>query len=364
MKVCVFAVKDQYHIMAYVDHPSLMWVKVGENHYYDESNGILRSQCRVHRMIVPQRELDRAGSYRICEKKILERKPYFTETADVCEWEYSFYPVKREGARAYHIADAHQLAEAPLKAAKAYGEIDFLILNGDILRDSQKTENFEVIYEIGAELTKGEKPIVCTRGNHDLRGACAENLAEYIPTDHGKSYYTFRLGSVWGLVLDCGEDKKDSDPEYGHTVCCHEMRKRQTEFIKEIIQRADAEYLCTDVSTKMVIVHNPFTEQLGEPFNIEEKIYKEWAKLLKTYVKPHLMLCGHFHRIQLSYPNDEHDHLGNPSPVLIGAAVNVKEQTFTGTGLEFWKDRILVEFTDSDGSRSETIVIEKERSYF
>ena len=32
---------------------------------------------------------------------------------------------------------------------------------------------------------------------------------------------TFRLGNLWGILLDCGEDKNDDRPEYGGTICCH-----------------------------------------------------------------------------------------------------------------------------------------------
>lgn len=46
------------------------------------------------------------------------------------------FALNDSNARAYHIADAHCLTDEPVRAAKAYGDIDFLILNGDIGEDS------------------------------------------------------------------------------------------------------------------------------------------------------------------------------------------------------------------------------------
>ena len=92
-----------------------------------------------------------------------------------------------------------------MAAAKAFGDIDFLILNGDLPDHSGDIKNFTAIHRIVAEITDGEKPVVFSCGNNGMRGIYAENIEEHTPTDKGNSYYTFRLGSIWGMVLDCGE---------------------------------------------------------------------------------------------------------------------------------------------------------------
>lgn len=358
-KPCVFAVNDTYHIMVPAKEESLMWVRVGEHCYYDESNGILKSHSDVHRMIVPMEELNRVGQYILCERVVIERKPYFTQTEEVQEYVYDFYPVREQNARAYHISDAHNLVEEPILAARAYGEIDFLILNGDVINDSGALEHFQVIYDIAYALTKGEKPVVFARGNHDLRGIYAECLEDYTPTDCGKTYYTFQLGSIWGLILDCGEDKDDCHKEYGNTICCHAFRQRQTAFIRQVIAHAKDQYLSENVKTRLVIVHNPFTEQIGGPFDIEEALYREWAMLLKEHIKPDLMLCGHLHRIQISYPKDEHDCLGNPCPVVVGATINPAKKHYIGSGFVFGEKAIHVTFTSEQGEIVQEAKVEK-----
>ena len=49
---------------------------------------------------------------------------------------YNFFPVPENNIRAYHISDAHNSVDAPIKAANTFGSIDFLILNGDVIEDS------------------------------------------------------------------------------------------------------------------------------------------------------------------------------------------------------------------------------------
>lgn len=349
-KPAVFAVDREYQIMVPVSAPSLMWVKIGDKCYYDESNGIMRSIISVHRICVPMEELDKAKSYTICEREIVERLPYFPTTKDTVETTFNFRPVvEKETVRAYHIADAHNLVDAPVASAKTYGDFDFLIMNGDIPNHCGEIENLDTIFEIADKVTGGEKPIVFARGNHDLRGFYAEKMAEYTPSENLNTYYTFRLGSVWGIVLDCGEDKPDEHPEYGFTVACHTFRQRQTEFIKKVIKNKEIEYAEKGIKTKLVISHNPFTYLQESPFDIEKETFGEWAKLLKENVKPDLMISGHLHGVFINYEGEKMDHLGQPCPLLVGSDIKADDNYFVGAGIEFSGKKMNVEIVDSLG---------------
>ena len=350
----VFAVEDTYHIMCPMSDPCLFWVRIGDEEYYDESNGILRSLSPIHRVIVPMKVLDAAGTYTVCVRPLIERKPYFTTTAPVREYTYSFLPVPKEGAiRAYHISDAHNRVEEPVVAAKTFGDIDLLILNGDVINHSGDPEKFNVVYEICSRLTGGEKPVIFSRGNHDMRGNYAESFAEYTPNDHGKTYYTVKLGSLWAVILDCGEDKPDDHAEYGHTVCCRAFRKRQTAFLRELINQKPYEE--DGIQTRLLICHNPFTRQDQPPFNIEAETYAEWGRLLKKNVKPDLMLCGHVHQLGIHEAGGEWDHLGQPCTMVTGARPD--EGYFAGCGMVFDKGHTTVTFTDSRGEILQTAQI-------
>ncbi|MBQ8340888.1 MAG: hypothetical protein IJY22_00750 [Clostridia bacterium] len=86
----VFAVENEYQIMVNTTRPALFSVLVGDEEYFDESNGILRSLSDLHRVCVPMAALDAAGKYTVRVRPLIERKPYFTETEEPLEFEFPF----------------------------------------------------------------------------------------------------------------------------------------------------------------------------------------------------------------------------------------------------------------------------------
>lgn len=351
----VFSVGNDYQIMFEIESEALVSVRIGENIYYDESNGIMNSLSSMHRVIVPAKLLDKEKKYIVCLRPLIERKPYFSETAELVEIVFDFKPVPENNIRAYHLSDTHNRIETPVAAAKAFGDIDFLILNGDILDHSGDPSKFANIYIICSEITGGNIPVIFSRGNHDLRGNYAEKFADFTPSKNRNTYYSFRLGSIWGILLDCGEDKDDMNAEYGYTVACHPFRLRQTEYLKSVIANADKEYNADGVKTRLVISHNPFTEKLPAPFDIEKDIYTEWASLLKENVKPDIMICGHIHHNYIRYPESDNMYIDRPCPVVVGS--EPYKDKFVGCGYIFGDEKIEVIFTDSLGNTisSETL---------
>jgi predicted phosphodiesterase len=343
----VFAVENEYQIMVNTTRAALFSVLVEDEEYFDESNGILRSISNMHRVCVPMEALDRAGKYTVRVRPLVERKPYYTECEELLEFVFPFYPVPAKNVRAYHIADAHNRRTMPVNAAKTFGEIDLLILNGDVIDHSGDPSKFDNVYDICERLTHGSKPVVFSRGNHDMRGNYAERFAEYTPNANGNTYYTFRLGGLWGILMDCGEDKLDHFPEYGHTVCCKQFRRRQTAFLHRVIANKEREYAAPGVTHRLVISHVPFTVRFQEPFNIEEETYTEWARLLREEVKPDVMICGHVHQIGVWEKGGERDGFGQPCDVVV--ASRPEKERWMGGGFVFG-DSVEVTFTDSNGA--------------
>lgn len=326
----VFAIGNEYQIMMPSETPSLFWVEIGKKTYYDENNGVMRSMCPVHRVNIPMSVLDESKSYTVCARKIINRKAYFTETEETVKATYAFKPVPDDNIRILHISDAHNFTDEPISASKKFGNIDLLLMNGDIPNDCASLENIYTIYKHTSEITNGNIPIVFARGNHDLRGYYAESLTDYIPTYNGNTYYTFRISSIWGMVLDCGEDKDDSHGEYGFTAAFHSFRQRQTEFIKSVIKNKENEYLADGIKHRLIICHIPFTYQKEDPFNIEGEIYSEWGRLLKTEIKPSLMLSGHLHKTAVAEVGGEMEHLNQPCKLVIGSAISSQEYEACG----------------------------------
>ena len=353
----VYAVADKYVIIVPVNEPCLMWVGIGENEYYDDSNGILRSGRLTHKMTVPMAELDAARSYTVRWRKMIERKPYRSEVGEIEEYTSAFRPIDpdKERINIYNIADAHNRVDGPINAGKYFErtgeELDLLLLNGDIPNHSGDVAYFEAIHRIAAGVTGGEIPVVSARGNHDTRGVCAELIEDYTPTDNGVSYYTFRLGPVWGIVMDCAEDKPDDHVEYAHTICCEDFRRRETRWLEALCNAEKPEYSDGGIKYKIVVVHNPFTERRNPPFDIEEDTFAHWASLLRENVKPHLMICGHVHKCYVTYPGGERDAFGQPCPIVAASKLSKDDLSFfVGGAITLDGNMAYVRFTDNDGN--------------
>lgn len=345
----IYAVRDTYVVIVPVTQPTLMWVKVGDNEYYDDSNGILRSASLTHKMTVPAAELDKAGRYTVCYRRVINRKPYYPEMGDVETYESEFRPVRGDTLHIYHIADAHNRVDGPVAAGTFFGDdLDLLVLNGDIPNHSGDIANFAAIHKIASGITRGRVPVVFSRGNHDMRGSCAEFLIDHTPTDEGRSYYPVRLGPLWLLVLDCGEDKRDNQVEYGNTICCHDFRMRETRFIEKIADDGEHEYAADGVKHRFVVAHNPFTETLPPPFDIEQDTYGYWTKLLGETVRPEFILCGHIHKCYVTMPGDPKDAKGQTCPVIVASALGGENPDFfAGAAITLTDGNVNVKFTDN-----------------
>lgn len=348
----VFAVGEDYKIFIQTNESALVRVKIGDECYYDHSNGVIRSGTDMHKITVPMEELDREKRYTVCFRKMIERKPYFSLTGDEEELAFDFNPLPKDRFSIFQVADAHGMINQPAAAAKIFeseaGKIDLLVLNGDVIDHSGKIENFDAIYKITSLITGGQIPAVFSRGNHDTRGIYAENIADYTPTRDGFSYFSFRLSGLWGLVLDCGEDKNDSNEEYGNTICCHTFRKEETRYIESVIKNAKNEYSADGVTKKIVFAHSPFTERFPAPFNIEEDTYEYWTKLIGENIKPDAMLCGHTHKFAIDYPASAKDAYKMSWPVVVASQPNTKDRHFAGGGLIVDGDKITVVFCNEE----------------
>lgn len=344
----VFLVGDNYRIMAETAREVLFSVRVGDVLYRDHTMGVMNTKNAIHGVTVPREALEREGGYTLCLRPVVERKPYFTETEEERLLPFSFTPAPAEGLRAYYIADAHYRVDAPVRAAEAFGEIDLLVLGGDLIEYAEAPESFSCIFELCGRLTEGKIPVLFSRGNHDMRGVFAERFTDYTPTDRGRTYFTARIGSVWALVLDCGEDKADPRPEYGGTIACHELREEQTAFLKDVIANAKNEYAAEGVKTRLVFSHIPFTRRFEPPFDIEPELYGTWAKLIDTHICPDLMVCGHTHEHGVFLADDPSDLHPRSYPLLI--ASEPQEEGFIGCGLTFGEGSISSVFTDSRGA--------------
>lgn len=337
----VFCVGDEYQIIFLTEKSGMGWVEIAGEKYYDELNGLLRWNDEMHRVNVPRSALDEAGAYAVCYQEMEDRKPYYPEHGDTVRCEYRFLPVKKDAPlRICYLADTHGRVNEPVACA-AQREFDLLMMGGDIADHNSTKQDLWVLLKICSQAARGEKPVVFSRGNHDTRGRMAEYLPGMIGTDSGKTYFSFELPGVFGLVLDAGEDKRDFCREYGGTTCFERFRRQETKWLKQVYE--EGKWKKADL--KIALCHIPFTMKHPEPFNIEEELYAEWTGLLgKMGVE--FLIAGHMHQLHILRPGDP-ALLTNPQfTTLVGSET---PQEFTGAHYTVSKDSLRAEFVRQDG---------------
>lgn len=174
---------------------------------------------------------------------------------------------------------------------------DFVFFNGDMVSDFKSEDQlFGDFMDTAIRLFAKEKPMYYARGNHETRGNFANEFSNYFPSPNGRLYYLLRRGPVCFVVLDCGEDKPDSDIEYSGIVAFDQYRLRQAEWLKQAIK--SPEYL--DAPFKIAVVHMP-------PFggwHGEEEVATRFVPLLNE-AGIDLMFCGHLHKYIHQKPNEK-----------------------------------------------------------
>ena len=285
----VYAVEDTYQIVFTTNHSATAWVEIGGERYYDLFAGSMKSEDTVHKIIVPQEKLDAAGAYSIHAEKMIYRGPFGGYKGKEISKSYNFYPVNSaDGLVYYTITDAHHAQNGAVNAALSVKDLDFLVVLGDSVGMVEYEKDVQFSNLIAHKVTKGEIPVVYARGNHEIKGAYAEELYKYVGSKNEKFYYWFTLSDVFGITLDLGEDHDAGWWEYYETDQFDIYRREQTAFLEELVATKPYE----DYRYTLVACHIPI--QFINSRKDHEDVKPIWTELLNQ-IEPDLAVYGHQH---------------------------------------------------------------------
>ena len=156
---------------------------------------------------------------------------------------------------------------------------DFLVNLGDLLSSTSGPGGYyEGFLDCECELLQGEKPVIFCRGNHEQIGIYARTYLELFPTRSGKTFYAFRHGKFCFIVLDAGNDHKDSLFFYNK-----EMREEEQHFLEELKKSS----LYQNAEKRIAFIHIP-------PHDITRTEAMNSYELLKDLDLAGVF-CGHLH---------------------------------------------------------------------
>ena len=285
----VYAVEDTYQIVFSTNHPATAWVEIGGETYYDLFAGSMKSKDTVHKITVPQQKLDEAKAYSIHAEKMIYRGPFGGFKGKEISKEYTFRPVNSaDGLVYYTMTDVHHARTGAVEAARAVENLDFLVILGDSVGMVEYEEDAQYSNVLAHDVTGGEIPVVYARGNHEIKGAYAEELYKYVGSKNERFYFWFTLSDVFGITLDLGEDHDDDWWEFYGTARFTLYHDEQTQFLRELAETKPYE----DYRYTLVACHIPIQFVNSRKDHVDVKA--EWTELLNR-IQPDLAVYGHQH---------------------------------------------------------------------
>lgn len=235
----------------------------------------------------------------VAASNVYRRKPLVFSTSDA----------KRDELQFAVINDIHGRTDLMhnLLSQLDWKKTDMVLFNGDMVSDFRSEDQlFAHFMDTAVSIFAGETPVYYARGNHETRGNFANAFPEYFPTTTGNLYYLLRKGPVCFVVLDCGEDKPDSDIEYSGIVLMDDYRTQQAEWLRSALKQPEF----VNAPYKVVVCHMPPLNRWHGDADIAEKFVP-----LLNEAGVQLMLSGHLHRPLKLDPDQATHHF----PILVNA---------------------------------------------
>ena len=140
-------------------------------------------------------------------------------------------------------------------------------------------------------------PLMYARGNHELRGAFARQLYDYIPNVDGRFYFARDAGPVHLLVLDTGEDKPDDTNVYADLNRTTPYRTAELAWLREHL-RTDPRVRTAPF--RVIVMHQPQWGWLADG-------NAAWIEAANTGGVD-LVIAGHNHKFSYTPPGPNVPH--------------------------------------------------------
>lgn len=336
--------------------PSIGWVEIAPDdgsHYYgevrpryfDTVNGVKKTDTR-HVVRVSGLQPGTSYRYRVYATEVLQHEGHYvayghTTATDV----YGREPLRfttsdwQQATTSFlMLNDIHGRADlmAQLLQAGRHAERDLVLFNGDMVSTMRdKAGVFEGFMNEAVRSFASEQPMYYARGNHETRGAFATAFQDYFSPKEPHLYYTFRQGPICFIMLDCGEDKPDSDLEYYGITDYDTYRSEQAAWLETLSQ----DEAFRTARFRIAVCHMPPSTR-PDVWHGQREVMEKFVPVLNR-LGIDLMLCGHEHRYEFEPASQK-----IAFPVLTNSNETAVVATFDGKQLQ-------VEVIDPKGNVTE-----------
>lgn len=312
--------EDGVTVLWTTNKPALSWVEATEDdgrsfyaaehtRHYETVAGRKQAHKTLHAVRLNNLRPGTKYCYRIFSQEVLEWKhgdnvlygrTVASNVYKRAPFRFRTFPATGTDCSFVILNDIHGRADDMTELCREidFGKHDFVMLNGDMSNSIENEEQlFRDFIDASVNLYASETPILYNRGNHETRGVFADRLHDYFPTHNGRHYQLCKVGSVCFLLLDCGEDKPDTDIEYGGLADYDAYRREECEWLR----RAVASKTFRNASARVVFLHIPLD---GGTWHGSNHLRNLFLPILNE-AGINIMFSGHTHRYGFHPANDE-----------------------------------------------------------
>jgi len=352
--------QDEVTIVWVTDKNAVSWVELApddDTHFYlterpkffAAKNGV-KLEGKVHAVKLTDLKPNTTYRYRVFSQEVLYRQShniFYGKVASTAAYRsgpltFTTHHYAKNEITFSMVNDIHgrsDMLKTLLEIAQP-AKNDLVFFNGDMVSAiHNQQELFEGFMDVGVESFAKEIPMVYSRGNHETRGPFATEFQTYFSPLSPELYFLVRQGPVCFVVLDCGEDKPDSDIEYSGITVYDQYRTQEAEWLKKAIKQP--EFL--EAPFKVAICHMP---PFPGGWHGQQELLDKLVPILNG-ANIDIMLSGHLHRHTRSEPDAQIKFpiLASGNEAVVKGKVSKNELTLDVIGL--------------DGKQVDKIVIKK-----
>lgn len=348
---------DEVTVVWVTDVATLGWVEIAPDdgksfynvprtRYFDAPYGV-KEETRVHKVRVSKLQPGTTYRYRAYAQEVAEHKGNFVsygKTVATDPYQTLTFKTSDPKVTSIEFAVVNDIHGDNDKLKDLIGQCnldktDFFIFNGDMVSVSESEEQiFKGFMDTACVMFASKVPMYYARGNHETRGAMATKYKNYFSPAADHLYYTFRQGPALFVILDCGEDKPDTDIEYYGITDYDNYRTVQAEWLADVVNSQEYK----EAPFKIVVCHMPPENGWHGSVDLLEKM----VPILNENT-PDAMICGHLHKHYIREANSDIKFpvLINDNQSIIKAKVN--PSSFS------------VKFLDRSGKQTDSFEIKK-----
>jgi UDP-2,3-diacylglucosamine pyrophosphatase LpxH len=305
---------------------------------FASQHGLIEANQRIHKIELRDLRPGTRYRYRVISREIVKFEPYRVTYGSSMTNEFREFQTFDRRKRDFSFLvfnDIHDQPGAIADLLKVAGKqpYEFVVWNGDILSYINKETQITTMLRQARANFAASVPLFWTRGNHETRGSFARQFPDYLALPDGEYYYTFEQGPVFFIVLDTGEDKRDSSSEYSGLVDFFPYRREQGEWLKRVVKSSEFQR----AKFRVVLCHMPFASKeaaQSEEFVGMADAFENFGETLEN-AGVDLMISGHMHQADIVQPEaGRHSY-----PIVVGGGPRTDSRTIirvnvTGAAVE------------------------------